>query len=286
MRIGAHVSTAGSLDKAIDRAMAIEAEAIQIFGSPPQGWAFKQQTSATLDLFQQKAREKDVHQAVFMHGVYLVNLATENPDQLVKGVDSLTKTLTLAGQIGARGVIFHVGSHKGVGLEATLGQISGAMKQALNESEGAAWLIIENNAGQGNNVGGNFHEIAQIMDAVGSDRVKVCLDTQHSFASGYNVATAEGIAATMDEFESEIGLGNLVAVHANDSKIPLAGGRDRHENIGEGFIGREGFLNIMKHPAFREVPFLLEVPGFEDTGPDAENIRRLKEIRDQALGRE
>lgn len=285
MRIGAHVSSAGSLDKAIDRAVAIGAEAVQIFGSPPQGWAFKQQAPAVIDAFRQKALDMSMAQSVFMHGVYLINLATENPDNLKKGVDSLTKTLTLAGQIGARGVIFHVGSHKGLGLDSTLGQIAASMKQALAESEGAAWLIIENNAGQGQQVGRNFHEISQIMDAVGSDRVKVCLDTQHSFASGYNVATAEGIAATMDEFGAEIGLGNLVAVHANDSKIPLAGGRDRHENIGDGFIGREGFLNIMKHPAFREVPFLLEVPGIEDTGPDIENVRRLKEIWAEAQGK-
>jgi deoxyribonuclease-4 len=122
------------------------------------------------------------------------------------------------------------------------------------------------------------------MKAVGSPRLKVCLDTQHAFATGYQVATPDGLAKTMDEFEREVGLANLVAVHANDSKCPLGGGVDRHENIGEGHIGREGFRMILAHPAFRDVPFLLEVPGFpigdkKPDGPDKENVDRLKALR-------
>ncbi len=278
MRIGAHVSSAGTLDKAIDRAQDIGAEAVQIFGSPPQSWIFRSHPLEAIDAFRQKAGDSGLADAVFMHGVYLINLATENPDNLKKGIDSLTRTLTLAGKIGAKGVIFHVGSHKGIGFDAVLPQVKDAFQEALDKSEGDAWLIIENNAGQGQQVGGNFHEIQRMIEAVDSPRVRVCLDTQHSFASGYNVGTEEGVAETMKEFEDEIGFEKLVAVHANDSKIPLAGSRDRHENIGDGFIGRDGFMSIMSHPAFWEVPFLLEVPGIENTGPDKENIGRLRAI--------
>lgn len=283
MRIGAHVSTAGGLDKAIERAAAIEAEAIQVFGSPPQGWALKPHPPAIVQSFRAKAQEADLSDAVYLHGVYLVNLATENQENLAKGIVSLTFYLTLAHQIGARGVIFHVGSHKGAGFDAVLPRIAQSMRAVLDRAEGEAWLIIENNAGQGQQVGGNFREIRQIMDAVGGSRVKVCLDTAHCLASGYNVATAEGVAAAMTEFDQQIGLPNLVAVHANDSKATLGSGVDRHENIGDGHIGREGFLHLLRHPAFQEVPFLLEVPGIEKKGPDLENIQRLKTLREEAL---
>ena len=136
------------------------------------------------------------------------------------------------------------------------------MRRVLDETPDDTWLILENSAGMGGSIGSKFSELAAIMKEVASPRLKVCLDTQHAFATGYQVATPDGLAATLDEFEREVGLANLVAVHANDSKCPLGGGVDRHENIGEGYIGREGFRVILAHPAFRDMPFLLEVPGF------------------------
>ncbi|MBI4311594.1 MAG: deoxyribonuclease IV, partial [Chloroflexi bacterium] len=145
-------------------------------------------------------------------------------------------------------------------------------------------LIIDNSAGMGNHIGSTFHEIGRIMQAVADPRMKVCLDTQHCFAAGYNVATKDGLDAAMAEFDREVGLANLAAVHANDSKQALASGVDRHENIGEGHIGLDGFLNILRHPAFRDVPFLLEVPGFENKGPDKRNVDILKELRTRAGG--
>ena len=116
------------------------------------------------------------------------------------------------------------------------------------------------------------------MRELSHQRVKVCLDTAHTFAAGYNIAETAGMEEAMSEFDREVGFKNLVAVHANDSKIPLGGGVDRHENIGEGHIGMDGFHVIMSHPAFRDVPFLLEVPGFEKKGPDRKNIDILHSI--------
>ena len=158
------------------------------------------------------------------------------------------------------------------------------LAQVLAESPQDTQLIIENCAGMGNQIGASFADIGRIMAALASPRVKVCLDTQHSYAAGYDVASREGLERTMDVFDRAIGFEHLVAVHANDSKIPFGGGVDRHENIGEGNIGLEGFELIMAHPAFRDVPFLLEVPGQERSGPDIPNVERLKEIRGRVAG--
>ncbi len=279
MKIGAHVSTAGGLDKAVDRAQEIGAEAMQIFGSPPQSWQVKTHPAETVQAFLAKAEAAGIG-PTFLHGVYLVNLATENADNLRKGIESLVFHLDLAAQIRSPGVIFHVGSHKGAGLDQVLPRVRDAFREALERTPPEAWLIIENNAGQGQQVGRRFEEVARVMDAVGRERVRVCLDTAHCFASGYDVSTREGLDATFEEFEREIGLRYLVAVHANDSKPAFNSNVDRHANIGEGHIGLEGFRAMMQHPAFADVPFLLEVPGFENKGPDRRNVEILRSLRD------
>jgi deoxyribonuclease-4 len=278
MRIGAHVSTEGGLEKAVERAQAMGAETIQIFGAAPQSWRKKEYQAEEAEAFRRKAADADV-QPVFIHGVYLVNLATSDPVGLERSVGSLIWSMDVCRQIGALGAIFHLGSHRGAGFEAVLPQVVSAVQRILEGSPGDTWLILENSAGMGGSVGSRFSELGIIMREVASPRVKVCFDTQHAFAAGYDVATAQGLEASLAEFDEHVGLANLVAVHANDSKIPLAGGVDRHENIGEGLIGREGFKVIMGHPAFRDTPFLLEVPGFEKKGPDKENLDILLEIR-------
>ena len=164
-------------------------------------------------------------------------------------------------------------------LYAVFPQTIERLNEVLEQSPSDVQLIIENCAGMGNQIGASFKEIGKILKALGNARVQVCLDTQHSFAAGYDVATKDGLEKTIEEFDKEIGLEHLVAVHANDSKIAFAGGVDRHENIGDGLIGLKGFEIIMSHVAFREVPFFLEVPGVERNGPDEENINRLKSIR-------
>ena len=278
MRVGAHVSAAGGLDKAIDRAAEIGAETLQLFCSPPQGWAFKPVAPEMARAFREKAAANGIDR-VFLHGVYLVNLGTENPVNLKRGIESLTNHMNAASAIGAVGVIFHPGSHKGRGYDAIFQQTVDAISQVLTGSPDDAWLIIENMAGMGNHIGAQFQELGRIMQAVDSPRVKICMDVQHAFAAGYDIASPDGIDKAMEEFDREIGLSNLVAVHANDSKKPLASGVDRHENIGHGEMGLQGFQVIMAHPAFRDVPFLLEVPGIEGNGPDKENLDVLKELR-------
>ena len=278
MKVGAHVGASGGLTTAFERAAAIGAETIQIFGAPPQTWRRRIIRPEECTAFRAGMKETGIA-PVFLHGVYLINLATGTPEQLDKSTEALCGDLRLASAIGAQGVIFHVGSHKGAGFAEMLPQIAGALKQCLKDTPDDAWIILENSAGQGGSVGSKFSELGAIMKSVKSKRVKVCLDTEHAYAAGYNLAERKGIEAAMAEFDKEIGLEHLVAVHANDSKIPLGGGKDRHDNIGEGHIGRKGFETIMGHPAFRDVPFLLEVPGLDGEGPDKANVDILKEIR-------
>jgi len=278
MQIGAHVSSSGSLDLAIDRAVAIGAEAVQIFCSPPQGWAFKPLDEKVVTAFKNKALEQGIGANV-LHGVYLTNLGTQDKENLQKGVVSLTNYMNAAHDLGMLGVIFHVGSHRGVGFDAVFQQIIDSLTEVLANSPDDTYLMLENSAGMGNSIGSKFSELGAIVKAMSNPRIKVCLDTQHSFSAGYDLTTPESVAEVMTELDSEIGVGELMAVHCNDSKPPLGGGLDRHENIGEGHMGLAAFEAIMGHPAFRNVPFYLEVPGFEGKGPDRQNINSLKTIR-------
>ena len=280
MKIGAHVSTSGGISKAPARGREIGCEAIQIFGSSPQGWAFKAVPDPEVESFRQGTADSGI-EAVFLHAIYLVNLGTSNPANLTKGIDSLINYMTLASRIGATAVIFHPGSHGGAGYESVLPQTVDAIKSVLEASPEGPYLAVENMAGMGQHIGARFEELGGILDAVNSPRLKVCLDTQHSFAAGYDLTTGEGIEDMLARLDDGPGSANVVAVHANDSKRPCGSGVDRHDNIGDGFIGEDGFAVFMGHPAFRDVPFLLEVPGFEGKGPDQQNMDILKRIRQQ-----
>ncbi len=279
MRIGAHVSTSGGLDKGIDRAGEIGAEAVQFFASSPRMWRFRAPKEAEVLAFREKSESTGISPA-FIHGSYLVNVGG-SPELVGKSVETLVRSLEVASQLGAVGVIFHGGSHKGAGFDAVFDQAIAALTLVLERTPEDARLLIENSAGMGSHIGSSFTEIGRMIGALDNDRVGVCLDTQHSIAAGYNIIEKSGIDAALDEFDREIGLDRLAVVHANDSKTPLGSGVDRHENIGEGSLGEAGFETIMGHPVFRDVPFLLEVPGFgeERKGPDKENVDRLKAVR-------
>ncbi len=280
MKLGAHVSTAGGIQKSVDRGTDIGCEAIQIFGSSPQSWFFKPVAEENIQAFKEKRKEAGIG-PVFFHCIYLINLGNPNPANVQKGVKSLTNYMNLAAAVEADGIIFHPGSHKGAGYDAILKQTVDSIIEVLESSPEGPWLTLENTAGMGQHIGARFEELGRIIHTVGSPRLKVCLDTEHSFAAGYDVRTKDGLEAAMEEFDREIGLDRLVAVHANDSKQPLGSGIDRHENIGQGHIGIEGFETIMAHPAFRDAPFFLEVPGMEGKGPDRANLDILKDIRER-----
>ena len=167
-------------------------------------------------------------------------------------------------------------------FDAVKDQICRVMLEVLESADNDSMLLIENNAGQGNGIGSTFAEVGELIRGCDHHpRIGVCLDTCHAFAMGYEITTREGCELAMAEFDREIGFDRLRAVHANDSKMPLGGVRDRHENIGDGHMGLDGFRNILGHAAFRDAPLLLEVPGIEGGGPDEENVNRLKRIREE-----
>ena len=277
-KIGAHVSSSGGVDKAIDRAMEMGAEAIQLFSGAPYAWKRKNYTQAEVDAYEKKVEETGIGPA-FIHGLYLVNLASSDAALLARSYDALVAEMKAASLINAKGVIFHLGSHKGAGYDACFNQVVEYVQKVIENTPENAWLILENSAGMGGAIGSKFAELGTIIREAGSDRVKVCIDTQHAFAAGNDVKTRSGLDKMIEEFDRDVGLERWVAIHANDSKCPLGGGIDRHENIGEGHIGRDGFENLLSHPALAEIPFLLEVPGFEDQGPDKENVEILKSLR-------
>lgn len=301
-KIGAHVSSAISLEYAFDKAQKIGAECFQIFVSPPQQWAFSKHDDAEIERFRNKASETQIGPN-FIHGTYLVNLGTDKPEHLQKSIDWLNYGMGMATRLGIDGVIFHTGSHKGRGMDEVMDQLVSAVKAVLeksdtlysdearivNGSRQAApttdtgidthkpYLILETSAGAGGSIGRDFAELGQILKRVQDDRLKVCIDLAHTFAAGYDwrVNTEQ----ILEEFDREVGLQNLAAIHANDSKMDINTNKDRHANIGEGFLGREAFGILLNHPKLKDIPFLLEVPGFADDGPDAENIQLLKELR-------
>lgn len=283
MRIGAHVSSAGGPHLVFERARAIGAEAIQLFVSPPQQWKAPALGDDEIERFN-RVREAS-GMPVFFHGVYLMNFGSQDQAILEKSLASLLAYHRLAGRMGVVGTIFHVGSHLGAGFDGALVErIAGMLRNVLDDDPGnPALLILENNAGQGNCIGGHFAELGAIVRAMGSPpNVAICLDTCHAYAMGYDIASPAGLEAALEELDRELGLARLVAVHANDTKLPRGTFRDRHENIGEGHLGTAGFRALIAHPAVAEVPFLLEVPGFDGHGPDRKNVLRLKRLRSEA----
>jgi deoxyribonuclease-4 len=277
-KIGAHVRSGGGVQNAVENALAMGAETIQIFSGAPYAWKRKKYTEAEVEAYKKRVEETGIEPA-FIHGLYLVNLASSDDALLARSHDALVGDMKAASLIGAKGVIFHIGSHMGAGYDAKLNQVVEYVRKVVDNTPDDAWMILENAAGMGGAIGSKFAELGTIIRESGSDRVRVCLDTQHAFAAGHDLRTRAGLDKMFEEFDRDVGLERLVAVHANDSKIALGGGVDRHANIGEGEIGRDGFVNILSHPAFAEIPFLLEVPGIEDHGPDKENVEILKSLR-------
>jgi deoxyribonuclease IV len=275
--IGGHVSTRGGIDRAVDVALGIGAEVIQTHPSQPQAWRPLTIDEATAAAYREKAAAANLAGHWF-HAIYLINLASRDEVLLRRSIGSLVHYLDLAERLGVDGVVLHPGSHKGVGFEPVLPQIGAALREVLERSASPARLLVENSAGQGGCVGCRFEEVGAILDAAPADqRLGVCLDTCHSFASGYDLRTPADVADTLRRFDAAIGLDRLALVHANDSRADLGANRDRHANIGEGLIGCDAFAAMLGDERLRRVPWILEVPG-EGRGPDLANVNRLRRL--------
>lgn len=277
MKYGAHVGGAGSLRGIVDKAVRIGAECVQLFASPPSNWNSPKHTEEEMAEFKELMAQATLSPNYF-HAIYLLNLASDNDDLWEKSINSLSRYLTIGPKMGVAGTIFHVGSHKGAGFEAVLPRVCSAINRILDNSPAESCLIIENNAGQGNLVGRDATEIARLIEGVTDrDRVAVCLDTCHSFANGLDWRDSEATDHYIAEFDRLVGWEKVIAIHANDSKFDVGQNKDRHQNIGEGFIGEVGFRNILNHPKMADLPFFLETPGFTAEGPDRPNLDRLRE---------
>ena len=215
-----------------------------------------------------------------IHTIYLINLATTNEDFYEKSVTSLVGAVVAAEQLGADAIVTHVGSHQGAGFAAGLERVRVALGRALEQAaDSPVRVLLENTAGAGGTMGVDFEQLAAMIDAVGGDpRVGICLDTCHLFAAGYDIRTREGLDDVVATLDGTCGLERLVMLHLNDSMTPLGSNRDRHDNIGEGHIGAEGFRHVMNHAAFADLPGILEVPGFDGHGPDRRNVELLRSL--------
>jgi deoxyribonuclease IV len=283
MHIGAHLSSAGGLHKAVDRAEAAGADSLQVFTQSPRTWRPTNHDPATFERFRERRAEVGLA-GVLCHALYLCNFAAPNDEVYEKSVAALRNTMEVACAIGAEGVVVHVGSHLGSGLDAGLERVVPAMEQVLELCSDETWLLMENSAGAGGTIGRSVAELAVLYERLGGHRrLGVCLDSCHLYVSGVDVTDAAALDALLDELDDSIGLDRLRALHVNDSAAPLGSNRDRHANIGEGLLG-ERLGVFLGNPRLQGLPAVLEVAGPENKGPDANEVRKAKELHARAIG--
>ncbi len=296
MRFGAHVSSSGGISNAIDRGQTIGCESLQVFTHNPRTWRPINHTSEQIAAFREKAAAAGMGPMV-SHGLYLMNLGA--PDAEVptgppgkrtmrniyrSSVETLQQHLRIGEALGLTGVVLHVGSSKGSTTDESIARIGAGIAEALDAVPGTCAIHLENTAGAGDTIGRSFEELRAVADAAGhEERVGFCLDTQHLFASGFPVHEEGGIDRVLAAFDQIVGLHRLRTLHLNDSMTEFGSNRDRHENIGEGLIGEDGFRRILGHPALQGLPVILEVPGEAGEGPDLINMERARRLHAEGL---
>ena len=284
MNIGAHVRGGGKLIPSLEAGVEIGATSIQIFTQSPRMWKASQYAPEILSAYREAQATHPSITDTFCHATYLINLASADLELYEKSVACLTHNLSVARGMGSSGLVLHVGSHKGAGFDDVVRQIADAFERALAEADPAPQgvadcpILIENAAGAGGTVGRSLEEIQFLIDACnGDDRLGLCVDTQHLWASGFDYSSVAGTEKLIAEIDNSVGMSRLRCFHLNDSKIELGGNRDRHANIGEGTIGAEGLAPLVGHPKIRELPLLLEVPGSGE-GPRAEDVAAARKV--------
>ncbi len=276
--LGAHESVAGGLHLAFARIESVGGEALQIFTRNQRQWHPAELTAEEITLFR-KAHEKSRGMPVASHASYLINLATDKDDLLEKSVHGLLSELNRCAQLGVPYVVLHPGSHGGDGVDAGLERFTRGLDRVLQQSSGKVMVLVETTAGQGTGLGGSFAELAYILDnSKYPDLLAVCVDTCHIFAAGYELRTADGYRATIAELESAVGLDKILFFHLNDSKKELGSRVDRHEHIGQGAIGLDGFKNLLNDSRFARLPMTLETPKSDSLEEDRQNLQVLRSL--------
>jgi deoxyribonuclease IV len=279
--LGAHCS--GGIKKALERAAEIGADSLQLFVQSPRMWRFPDHDPKDLEAFRARREELGID-AVVVHALYLVNLASPNDDFYEKSVATMRSTVDTSCAIGADGVIFHVGSHQGAGFEAGLERVVPALAQVLDRCSDTTWLLLENSAGAGGTIGRSLDELAALVDALdGHPRLGLCLDSCHLWVSGYDVTDRKALDSLLRDLDKRIGLERLRALHVNDAQAPLGSNRDRHANILEGVLG-EGLGTFLGHPKLQGLPAVMEVPGPDGHGPDEAEMQKLRDLHARSSG--
>ena len=270
VELGFHVSIAGTIDKAVDRALELDCDTFQVFTRNPRSWAFRELKECEVGAFREK-RGKSGIDSVFGHMPYILNLASPDGGVYGRSVESLRVGLGRCSTLGIPMLVTHVGSHVGEGSDLGVARVVGALNAVLEGDDSGVVVLLENGSGSRNKVGSSFEELNRILEEVTNpERVAVCFDTCHAFAAGYELRTLEGLEGTLESFDAVIGLGRLRLVHLNDSVGGLGTGIDRHEHIGLGEIGVEGFRGILTS-GLACLPLVMETPVDERRG-DEENM--------------
>jgi len=261
VRLGVHVSVAGGVEKAVFRAREKGCDAFQIFSSNPRGWKSNPIPAESAERFAALQRQSGLYPAVD-HMPYLPNLASAKDEVYVRSVQALATELERCQTLGIPYLVTHLGSHLGAGQESGLARIVSALQTAFSKSDSDAILLLENTSGTKNSMGSTFSDISAILESLPAERSRlgVCLDTCHLHAAGYDLRTSPALQATLDQFQDCIGLEKLMLIHLNDCRGSLGSHLDRHEHIGLGQIGEEGFRAILSHPSLTGIPMILETP--------------------------
>ncbi len=277
MLIGAHVSNAGGLSKAVERGVQRGCRAIQIFNQSPRMWRPTAYTGDDFAEFRDAIGSSPI-EGVLIHAVYLLNCASEDREIAKKSRASLVQSLRVGDGIGAIGVVLHPGSAKKGDLPKAITRAGKVIKEALADSERCA-LHLEDTAGAGGTLGRSFEELERLLDASGADRrLAVCLDSCHLLASGYDVRTAQGLSDTLDDFDRILGPKRLGSLHVNDSATPLGSNRDRHAVLGKGELGDQGCATFLSEPRFERLACVLET-GSDQGAPSAEDVALAFKLR-------
>ena len=281
MLFGAHVSSSGGISKAIDRAADLGCDAAQVFTQSPRMWRPTAHSDEEVQRFRERRAEAEIA-SVVCHALYLVNLASPDPEIHAKSVAAMRASLQAAARIDADAVVFHVGSHLGEGLEAGLERVVPALRELLELTSDSLWLCMENSAGAGGTIGRSVDELAALSEALERHpRLGVCLDSAHWWVSGVDVTDPAVLAGAVADLDARVGLDRLRCLHVNDAAAPLGSNRDRHASIGKGELG-SGLGTFLAHPAFQELPAILETPGPEGRGPDRAEVLRLRRLHARA----
>ena len=275
MIFGAHCS--GGVKGALDHAIQIGADAVQLFAQSPRMWRFPAHAEEDLARFRTRREEAGID-TVLVHSLYLCNLAAPDPAIYSKSVQTMRSTMEASCALGADGVVFHVGSHLGSGFEAGLAKVVPALRQVVELCSETTWLLIENSAGAGGTIGRSLEELAALVDALDRHpRLGVCLDTCHLYVSGVDVTDRAVLDSTLAELDRSVGLDRLRALHVNDAAAPLGSNRDRHANVLEGELGEE--LGVfLGHPSLQGLPAVMETPGPDRHGPDRAEMQKVRDL--------